>query len=89
MPENMEKITFITDENESLTFFVEEQTRVNGTDYLLVSDSEGDEAQAYILKDVSVDTDPEAKYEFVEDDVEWEAVARLFDQMLEDVDLQA
>ena len=46
MPENMEKITFITDENESLTFFVEEQTRVNGTDYLLVSDSEGDEAQA-------------------------------------------
>ena len=53
MPENMEKITFITDENESLTFFVEEQTRVNGTDYLLVSDSEGDEAQAYILKDVS------------------------------------
>ena len=28
-------------------------------------------------------------YEFVEDDVEWEAVAKLFDQMLEDVDLQA
>ena len=83
----MEKITFITDENESLTFFVEEQTRVNGIDYLLVSDS--DEAQAYILKDVSEDTDPEANYVFVEDDVEFEAVAKLFEQMLEDVDLQA
>ena len=89
MPEYMEKITFITEENESLTFFVEEQTRVNGVDYLLVSDSEDDEAQAYILKDVSEDTDPEAKYEFVEDDVEFEAVAKLFEQMLEDVDLQA
>lgn len=89
MPDNMEKITFITEENESLTFFVEEQTRVNGVDYLLVSDSEDDEAQAYILKDVSEDTDPEAKYEFVEDDVEFEAVAKLFEQMLEDVDLQA
>ncbi len=85
----MEKITFITEENESLTFFVEEQTRVNGIDYLLVSDSEDDEAQAYILKDVSEDTDPEAKYEFVEDDVEFDAVAKLFEQMLEDVDLQA
>lgn len=89
MPDNMEKIIFITEENESLTFFVEEQTRVNGVDYLLVSDSEDDEAQAYILKDVSEDTDPEAKYEFVEDDVEFEAVAKLFEQMLEDVDLQA
>lgn len=89
MPDNMEKITFITDENESLTFFVEEQTRVNGVDYLLVSDSEDEEAQAYILKDVSADTDPEAKYEFVEDDVEFDAVAKLFEQMLEDVDLQA
>ena len=85
----MEKITFITDENERLTFFVEEQTRVNGIDYLLVSDSEDDEAQAYILKDVSEDTDPEANYVFVEDDVEFEAVAKLFEQMLEDVDLQA
>ncbi len=85
----MEKITFITEENESLTFFVEEQTRVNGIDYLLVSDSEDDEAQAYILKDVSEDTDPEAEYEFVEDDVEFDAVAKLFEQMLEDVDLQA
>ena len=89
MPDNMEKITFITEENESLTFFVAEQTRVNGVDYLLVSDSEDDEAQAYILKDVSEDTDPEAKYEFVEDDVEFDAVAKLFEQMLEDVDLQA
>jgi hypothetical protein len=89
MPDNMEKITFITEDNENLTFFVEEQTRVNGVNYLLVSDAEGEEAQAYILKDVSEDTDPEAKYEFVEDDIEWEAVAKLFDQMLEDVDLQA
>ena len=85
----MEKITFITDENENVTFFVEEQTRVNGINYLLVSDSEEDEANAYILKDVSEDTEDEARYEFVEDDVEFGAIARLFEQMLEDTDLQA
>ena len=84
----MEKITFITDENESLTFFVEEQTRVNGTDYLLVTDSMDDEANAYILKDSSEETDPEADYVMVEDDVELEAMSKVFSQMMDDVDIE-
>ena len=35
----MDKIKFVTDEGETVEFYVEEQTRVNGTDYLLVTDS--------------------------------------------------
>lgn len=31
----MDKIKFVTDEGETVEFYVEEQTRVNGTDYLL------------------------------------------------------
>lgn len=56
--------------------------------YLLVSDSMDDEANAYILKDISEDTDSEACYEMVEDENELQAVYKVFEQMLEDVDLE-
>ena len=65
-----------------------EQTRIGGVAYLLVSDSMDDEANAYILKDVSEDTDSEACYEMVEDENELQAVYKVFEQMLEDVDLE-
>ena len=69
-------------------FYIEEQTRIGGVAYLLVSDSMDDEANAYILKDVSEDTDSEACYEMVEDENELQAVYKVFEQMLEDVDLE-
>ena len=78
----MDKIKFVTDEGETVEFYVEEQTRVNGTDYLLVTDSMDDEANAYILKDSSEETDPEADYVMVEDDVELEAMSKVFSQMM-------
>ena len=81
--EKLQKIRFQSEE-----FFVEEQTRIGGTAYLLVSDSLDEEASAYILKDVSKDEDPEACYEMVEDEQEMEAVFEVFRQMLEDVDLE-
>lgn len=54
----------------------------------MVTDSQDDEAQAYILKDLSKDTDPQASYVMVEDDREFEVISRLFADMLEDVDLE-
>lgn len=83
----MEKIKFQTEDGLFEEFYVEEQTRIGGYNYLLVSDSLGDEAEAYILKDVSKDTDLEACYEFVEEEEELEAVWKVFQQMMEDVDL--
>ena len=71
-----------------MEFYVEEQTRINGVDYILVTDSEEDEADAYILKDLSADTDLEAEYVMVEDEVELEAVSKVFAQMMEDVDIE-
>ena len=50
----MEKITFIQeDTGEETEFFVLEETRLNGTDYILVADSEEEDAQALILKRMS------------------------------------
>lgn len=80
----MEKITFVTDDGGKEEFYVEEQTRINGVNYILVSDSKDDEANAYILKDISTDTDAEAEYVMVEDDTEFDAVSGVFASMLDD-----
>ncbi len=84
----MEKITFIqNDTGEETEFFVLEETRLNGIDYILVADSEEEDAEALILKDLSADGDQDAVYEIVEDDRELEAVMSIFEQLLEDVDI--
>ena len=84
----MEKIRFQLADGTVEEFFIEEQTRIGGVSYLLVSDSMEDEASAYTLKDVSKDTDPEACYEMLEDEDELQAVYKVFEQMLEDVDFE-
>ena len=84
----MEKIRFQLADGTVEEFYIEEQTRIGGVSYLLVSDSMEDEASAYILKDVSKDTDPDACYEMVEDENELQAVFKVFEQMLDDVDLE-
>ena len=87
----MEKIMFETDEEGIVEFFVLEQTRINGINYLMVteSDDEGvEEAVAYILKDTSASTEEEAVYEMVEEDDELEYVSKVFAELLEDVDIQ-
>ena len=84
----MDKIKFIEDDGEVVEFFVEEQARIGGKTYLIVSDSQEEEAQAYIMKDVSEETDSEACYEFVEDDLELEAVSSVFQQMLDEIDIE-
>ncbi|MBR6230979.1 MAG: DUF1292 domain-containing protein, partial [Lachnospiraceae bacterium] len=50
--------------------------------------SEDDEAEAYILKDTSAAGDEMAVYTEVEDDLEREAVAGIFRQMIEDAELR-
>lgn len=82
----MEKITCLTDNNEPVDFFVLEQTRINGCNYLLVTDTDDDtiDAEAYILKDESNENDVDAAYVFVEDEEELESVFRIFEELLDD-----
>ena len=74
--------------DKTVGFFVVEETRINGVSYLLVTETEDDEAEAYILKDTSLDGEEEASYVFVEDDNELEAVSKIFAELLEDVDIE-
>ena len=84
----MEKIAFyVNGDDKPAEFFVLEQTRIGGFSYLLVTDREEGDGDAWILKDLSGDGDSEAVYEMIEDEEELRSVGNLFAQMLEDVDL--
>lgn len=80
----MEKIGFTTDEG-TVEFYVLDEARISNRNYILVADSLEDEAEAMILKDISDETDAEANYVPVEDDVELKAVAGVFAESLGDV----
>ncbi len=81
----MEKVTFTDPETqEQVEFIVEEETQLNGTKYLLVSeDAEDGTLDAYILKEV-VDQNEEVLYEVVEDEVEFMALAKVFTELTDE-----
>lgn len=82
------KIILRDEEGREDEFYVIEQTKLGDITYIMVTDSpeEDEEADAYILKDISGPDDEEAVYEFVEDDRELEAIADVFAELLEDID---
>lgn len=81
----MEKIVFRPEGDDPVEFFVLEQTTVSGVTYILVTDKEDGDSEALILKDVSNSDDEEALYEIVSDDEELNAVADIFDSLIEDI----
>lgn len=83
------KITLV-DDDQTLEFYVVEETKLNGVNYLLVTDAEDDdeEGDCYILKDMSGADESDALYEFVEDEDELEGLMKIFAELLDDVDLE-
>ena len=84
----MEKIKFMSEEmNEEVDFYVLEQTKVGGVSYILVTDSEDDDAECLILKETESGNEQDNLYDIVEDDNELTAVSKVFEELLEDVDI--
>ena len=85
----METITITAEDGEKIELLVVEQTKVNGINYLLVTEDESDdeEAEAFILKDISREEDKEAVYEFVDDDDELNSLAEIFSELMDDTDI--
>ncbi|MCI9361062.1 MAG: DUF1292 domain-containing protein [Hungatella sp.] len=81
-------ITLETDEGECVDFYVLEETRINGMSYLLVTDTEDEDGECYILKDKSKAEEEEAVYEFVEDDDEIDYLFKIFTELMEDMDVE-
>ena len=85
----MEKVRFTfgdgTGEDE---FFVLEETKINGSAYILVTDSQEDDAECLILKEVSQPQQADSVYEIVGDETELLAVSKVFEELLEDVNIE-
>ena len=82
----VEKIKFTPEGEEEIEFYVIEQTTIGGVNYILVTEEEDGDADAYILKDLSKPEDTDALYEMVTEDAELDAVSAIFANLLEDVD---
>lgn len=84
----MEKIKFrVPDSDESTEFYVLEQTKINGRNYLLVTEEEEGDCDAFILAELSGDEeDAEASYEMVESEEELKYLSQIFASVMEDVD---
>jgi len=83
----MEKIEFqAPQDGESIEFYIMEQTKINGINYLLVTEEEDGDCDAYILKELSQGEDEDSTYEMVESEEELEYISRIFSEILEDVD---
>ena len=79
-----EKVSFITEgETETIDFYIVEQERLAGRNYLLVTDSEEGDGEALILCEEI--QDGQTVYRIVEDDAEISAVAILFRDGLEEM----
>lgn len=82
----LEKITFNPEGEDPVDFFVLEQTRIGGYNYILVTDFEEGDGEALILKDMSKDGEEESVFTIVSDDEELAAVAGVFENMLDDIE---
>ena len=83
-----EKVVFKSEDGENLEFHIVEQTTINNIRYILATDVMDDEV-AYILKETFSDSaKEESVFEFVEDERELDAISKVFEELLDDIDIE-
>ena len=84
----MEKVIFVDpDTNEEIEFFVVEETQLNGQKYLLVTEEEDGDSDAYILREIA-DKEDDVIYELVEEEAELTAIGKIFAELIEYADIE-
>lgn len=84
----MEQIRLMApDAGEEILVYVLEETTINQQRYLLVAEEEEGDSDAFILKQTSEDGE-ELTFEAVEDDLEFEAIVKVFAELIEDADFE-
>ena len=85
----MEKVRFtFGDGSGEDEFFVLEETKINGSAYILVTDSQEDDAECLTLKEVSQPKQADSVYEIVEDETEQLAASKVYEDLLENVNIE-
>lgn len=90
--DELETIVITFEDGEEGEFYVLEQTALMGVNYYLVApveEEDEEEVECYILKENVDEKDEEyGMYSFVEDEQELEALSSIFDELLEDSDME-
>lgn len=84
--EEKQIISFTIEDGTDIQLEVLEETKINGTNYLLVVDTEEDDT-AMILREATTE-DQDIVYIPVEDDDELQALSKVFSELLEDVEFE-
>ena len=90
--EALKTVPFTTEDGEIVEMYVLEETTLQGIHYILVTEDLNDgseEALVMIMKEEKQQTEDEfAVYDIVENEEELQVVAKLFAELMEDVDFQ-
>ncbi|MBQ2275821.1 MAG: DUF1292 domain-containing protein [Lachnospiraceae bacterium] len=87
--QELETIPFETEDGEIVNFYILEQTTLSGVNYLLVTDDiESEEiTEVYILREQIDEDEKMISYEMLEDEQEIQSIGKIFEELLEDVDV--
>ena len=84
----MERVFFTDPETgDEIEFYVLEETQINGSKFLFVTEEEDGDSDAYILKEIADEND-DIIYEMVEDEKELAALGKVFAELIEDADIE-
>lgn len=82
-----DKVVFTNEDGEDIELFILEETKINGTHYILAAEDEEESGTAYILKETGRNRD-DIIFQMVEDDTEFDAVLNIFEQLMDDTDFE-
>ncbi|MBO5387411.1 MAG: DUF1292 domain-containing protein [Lachnospiraceae bacterium] len=91
MNNEYEKIVFNTEDGDE-EFFIIEQTMLGGVNYILVTDDlDGEDGDFLILKEIGTEKEMDdefVSYDFVEDENELKSLISIFNELVDDFDLE-
>ena len=93
MSRKLESIPFLSEEGETIPFYVLEQTMIGGVRYLLVEEADDADGTVYIMKEEEgresedLQSEDQISCVFVEDEEELDSVMKVFEQLMDETDL--
>ncbi len=92
MEEELRTVPFTTEDGEEIDMYVLEETTLQGVHYILVTEDLSDDSEEAVVtimkEEKQQDEDEFAVYNIVENEDELQAVAKIFAELMEDVDFQ-
>ncbi len=85
----MDSVVFTQEDGKEIEYYVLAEAKVGQNSYLLCTEEEEGDAEAFVLKAVPGEDDDESiLYETVEDEKELEKAVEAFSEILDDVDIE-